>query len=517
MPTVSIGTTDKRVNSTKQTFTSSYSADCKLKEPCSMHDPVFIVQGLSKSNFYNYASFEGRYYHVNDIVYITRDIQEVHCSLDALATYKEAIQNTPAFVQFCSSVQNEWADDPRFNVEKEETNYSKTTEITPLGTLFSQSGTIILRFMDSGASGGVKTLAMTMDIFGRIFDDLYNQLSQRTITEVIALLGGCGSWRDNIISCTWVPFDFDQFQGPYASQFRLGCILCTVPESFKAKYIDSLIPIRKSTVAVSLSFDDLLDLPFTRNSRWYGLQFTSPFGYCSIPIDTIIDTDRLYITAVANMVSGDISYKITEDDKGNGQVLGTSGGNISVDMMGFIGTGVGFFSNAGTSLINTGKLGLGLATLGASMGQSFISASTSSKVAALPKPADVSRADFQNDMGNRAAVISGINGIGSIANFQRSSVCATGTNTGGCTSVFLTEHPGACFLVKKVFVPNLPSNDTYDEYCQEYGYPCNQYFPNGLPDGYVQCAGASCVGATGATAQDLSTINSYLNSGIFIE
>lgn len=516
MPTVSIGTTDKRINSTKQTFSSSYSADCKLKEPCSMHDPVFVVQGLSKSNFYNYASFEGRYYRVDNIVYLTNDIQEVHCSLDALATYKTAIKNTPAFVQFCSTVQNHWADDPRFNVEKEDTSYSSTKEIETL-SIFDESGTVVLRYMDSGNGGGVKQVAMTMSAFGDLFDDLYNELGGHTFEEIVALLGGVGSWRDNIISCTWLPFDMDQYYGQWAAQIRLGCIICPVDTPFTVKFIDGLVPIRKRTVGVTINFDDVLDMPFLRNARWYGLQFVSPFGYCNVPIDTIIDNDTLYCTMVANLISGDISYRLTEDSKGNGQVLGSFSGNVAMDMMGFIGTGVGVHQQLNNGLLNGAKLALGSASLGLSMGQSFMSASNSSYAASAALPKDTARADFKNDVGTRAAVASGINGIGSVANFQRSSACATGSTGGGSASIFLTENPGACFLVKKVFVPNISSTDTYDEYCQEYGYPCNDYFPNGLPDGYVQCAGASCVGATGATLSDLNTINSYLNSGIFIE
>ena len=82
MPTLQIGSISKKINSTKQTFTSSYSYDCKLKDDCSMQSPVFLVQNLTKGNLYNFAKFEGRYYYVDDIIYRTDDIQEVHEQMD---------------------------------------------------------------------------------------------------------------------------------------------------------------------------------------------------------------------------------------------------------------------------------------------------------------------------------------------------------------------------------------------------------------------------------------------------
>ena len=60
MPQLQIGTTTKRVNSTSQQFSLSYAYDVKLKEPCSMQSPVFLLEGLAKGTFYNYAKFEDK-------------------------------------------------------------------------------------------------------------------------------------------------------------------------------------------------------------------------------------------------------------------------------------------------------------------------------------------------------------------------------------------------------------------------------------------------------------------------
>ena len=102
MPNVKIGTISKRLNSTYSTVNGT-SLSCKLKDICGMQSPVFEVQGLTKGTFYNYASFEGRYYWVDEIEYETNNIQYVHCSIDPLATFKDAIKNTYGLVVYGDS------------------------------------------------------------------------------------------------------------------------------------------------------------------------------------------------------------------------------------------------------------------------------------------------------------------------------------------------------------------------------------------------------------------------------
>ena len=168
MSSVTIGMTTKGINSTSRVMSGGVSLDCRLKEPCGLHDPVFIVKGLSKSyNNYNFCTWRGRYYWVNEIVFLTNDIQEVHCSLDPLATFKGAIDEATAFVQFSSTNQNEWADDPRFTPEKEDPDWSYAKKYTP--SFFNTDGYVVLRVMDCLADGGVKTWATSIGNFKNMF------------------------------------------------------------------------------------------------------------------------------------------------------------------------------------------------------------------------------------------------------------------------------------------------------------------------------------------------------------
>lgn len=87
---------DKRVNSTKQPATSTYTAKYSvvLKDNTSFKNPVIQINAPSTSNInkfvYCYDMENGRYYYVNDIVY-AKGIWELQLSCDVLATFKSAI------------------------------------------------------------------------------------------------------------------------------------------------------------------------------------------------------------------------------------------------------------------------------------------------------------------------------------------------------------------------------------------------------------------------------------------
>ena len=75
------------------------------------------------------------------------------------------------------------------------------------------------------------------------------------------------------------------------------------------------------------------------------------------------------------------------------------------------------------------------------------------------------------------------------------------------------------YFTVKIWAPKMISDDptSYTDYCNRYGYPCNKYLSLSNYSGFVQCAGASVQNATGASEAAKATINSYLNSGLYIE
>lgn len=85
---------NKKVNSLKfPTVSPGYSASVLLKENCSILHPVFILQGkkLSEISLYNYLQFNDRFYFIDDIISIGGLRNEIHASVDVLATYVDDI------------------------------------------------------------------------------------------------------------------------------------------------------------------------------------------------------------------------------------------------------------------------------------------------------------------------------------------------------------------------------------------------------------------------------------------
>lgn len=66
---------------------------CTVKEPCELSNPVFILtfdNSVFNSN-YCYCENFGRYYYINERVLISGGRIELHCHVDVLQSYSEAI------------------------------------------------------------------------------------------------------------------------------------------------------------------------------------------------------------------------------------------------------------------------------------------------------------------------------------------------------------------------------------------------------------------------------------------
>jgi hypothetical protein len=93
----------KRENSTKRpgSGTRRITYDCTLKDPTSLHNPVFVLKlDPAKSPHFNYAYVPdwGRYYFVTDITFVTQSICEISLKVDVLATYKNEIGASEQYV-----------------------------------------------------------------------------------------------------------------------------------------------------------------------------------------------------------------------------------------------------------------------------------------------------------------------------------------------------------------------------------------------------------------------------------
>lgn len=546
MPTVSIGNTDKRINSTKQTFTSAASLSCRIKEPTGMSNPVFVVSGLTKGNLYNYCSFEGRYYWIDNIKYLTNNVQEVYCHLDPLATYKSSIQNTSAMVVYGdSSNWNQLVDDVRFQPEVFNASEAKMADIFPFNC--SSSGCIVMTFTQTASvdwmqpsihvlsNCGIHTAIMSWDQFRTCLGDLVtfgNTVPSPTVVtgigeacmEIIQAFArsmestGGASLMDNIKRCIWLPFDLADLISKTNATLRQGLMLGGVLSNNTVWYETSNTAVFMKDGTLAPDIDTITDnIKFLRNKRFTSVQLVTPGGYAQIPNDIFLypsasGNDYHYKAAVC-VADGSWALKLSANNM-HRDTLASFSGNLGVNLMGTIYDGPTTSSRVGDAITGVTKLALTMAT-GSALGAAASGAGVESygSLAAFN--------EYSADEGSVKTLASGIAGM--IPRTGLNASAPSGDFGGSACSLFLggtgsTADPGKVYLATKNYAPKMIVDDptSYASYCNIYGYPVNKFMSLSGVSGYVQCAGAS-VAATGASEASKSTINSYLNSGLYIE
>ena len=532
MPSVSIGTTSKNVNSTSRVFSGGASLSCKLKESCSMQTPVFIVKGLSKGTFYNYASFEGRYYWVDDIVYLTNDIQEVHCHLDPLATFQDAIKHTTAYVKYGDVGHwNKEIDDFRMNPEVQPAVSITANSMSFLGWNSSEGGdhggtVIVTTSACNSDRWGVINWAMSPTGFYNMLWDLGDMLTGSSATfvgdvgkdlaNVFGKIGGVGSWKDNILRAIYLPIPISEYSGT-TEDVVVGGITCTGHQGIIQPY--SNVIYDSDTVTIPWSSESGT-YPFLKNPRWASLQLQTPSGFQDIDTTYIKDQASFGIYSSVDKSTGEWSLVVRETNIGSGLILASASGTFGIDITGTIGPENSSFnafmhktaeltakvySMGGTSVIGSA---------GNAVGEAGIARGSESMFNAGVKMSNLGQKT--SNFLNQSGISSGI--AGAFAQAGISAGNASGQIGGGRTSFFLGG--GSSFNGKLVLkaVQLMPKDlNQYTAYCDKYGYPVNAYLTLSSVSGYCECVGASVQGASGATESNLSTINSYLNGGIYIE
>ena len=539
MPTITIGTISKRLNSTYNTF-SGTQLSCKLKDLCGMQSPVFEVSGLSKGTFYNYAKFENRYYWVNEIAYETNNIQLVYCSIDALATFKDAIKNTNALVIYADS--SHWSkliDDVRLEPEARYATQTIANE-NMFGLSTSSTGCIAMTFTSTTsinwidgqaaqvqAGTGVHTALMSVSAMRECIGDLTGFDPGQGLTgagmlemleafgRVIQSLGG-GSIADYIQRIIWLPFDLTALKNATGASYRLGMFVGGVLADQCEWYEVNPGSIYAHNGNFTVDWGTLTGgNDFMKNSRWISLQVYTPGGFQDIPLYCAKYTNTLYYRTTFSITDGSWNLRLCGDSNMY-DTLTTFSGNISVDMLGTVNLGnqfSGSIADAGASFVS-GAVAMGL---GSVVGGSATGAVTTTTTKGSVNRSQTFSNGFSSDTTDnvdytQTTTSSGISG--SIPRTAFNVRSSTGQFS-GAGSLFLTSTPASMIIYAQCYMPY--TIGTYTNYCDQYGYPCNRFLKIGDCTGYIQCAGASVQGASGATPTNLSTINSFLNSGIYIE
>ena len=528
-----------------------------------MKSPVWIVKDLPwpSGAKINYAIFGNDKYWVDSITSLSNRHWQISAHLDVLATYKAAILENTAMVAYGDFDHwSRYMDDTRFSPDFEQItgqtgDYARVFR-TNFGITFGKTfndSAVVIQVMDT-VGGGMCFYAMTLNNFMAVvsaldvngmntavslFSGNWSNLGTavgQDIASLMGSLGGSSSWRDNFISAIFTFVDIHEYGTPTSQTFNIGAIPVTVEcvnisgvAFLKHAERDTTIPLHWSQEQLARTF---LKLP-----RWCTFQILTPSGYQEIDTTPLIDQSSIGVRMSFNLTTGEWTIRLHEDNSGN--TLGVYCGNVGMDMMKMVSTG----ENAGTWFGNMAKnvggaamsflggvtsMGVGAAQQNVNIANSINDSVGGNMYGDVVKGAEqnLSKAQFTSQA---TQIGSGI--IGSLAGNTTGVSSASGSISSGITSLDCmprysyqgsSEGVSLFQIVRTNFLPYVMvdengniNDDIYLAFCQKYGYPCNRWLPLNSIRGYCRTSGASLI-VRGATPSELSEINSFFNSGVYI-
>lgn len=457
---------EKRVNSLKLP-TGGTSIPCVLKDATSLTAPVLEIQSETRPS-YNYAQIPDfdRYYYVNEWTY-NMGLWSCSLTVDVLSSWRSNILNSRAYVEYSSSTYSNDIIDPRMMTSEEKvyTHWEEPAETS----IFSTNGCYILSIISTDANGYNGACA--------VYALTQSQLSQfsATITAQDFL---DGIWEgiknafnnpfDAIVSCRWIPFDYGALNGSekeiivvYAGSGVSGKLLSS---NFVVSNFGTAIPSRTAETIytdVAPFVTGVLYLPFV--------------GTVPLDLNAFYPSNYIYMKTICDVTTGDLVYTLGQSAE---FFVSTYSGNCATQI----------------PLSNTNIDSLGMAA-----SSSGIIGGLVSTVAGIVKkdPSLISKG-------------LGAVGIGTYGTVRNAEIH---TQTNGAISSRVGAH-----VQRTIELVLIRSNvtDVIGTARQEtIGLPCFRTLLLSTLSGYCQCSGASV--SAPATDNELSLINDYLNSGVYIE
>lgn len=285
----------KAINSTKQP-TGGTTKTVRLKDGCSVINPVFLLTGYDLSN--NYVSWGSRYYYIDDIVILHNDLAEYHCSTDVLATYKDNIGASSQYVVRSASSYDPKVIDTRYpTIADTDEGFVPLTDISS-GIDYS-NGTFVLGVKSKDSDTGVAFYALTPQQFGDFCAYLYSDQWLTATDITVTLQKMLNDPFDYIISCNWYPFTLSFTSAPLYFGFFdwTGHSMARIPESSRIKSFSHTGTLPDHPQIARGSY--LNAAPFTKMM----LNLYS-FGQCVLDPNRFLDSRSVTVTLNIDLFTG---------------------------------------------------------------------------------------------------------------------------------------------------------------------------------------------------------------------
>lgn len=287
---------NKRKNSTKRPSGGS-TRNVVLLEDCSLYEPIFECNYWDYND--NYIKWAGRYYYVTDVVSVRRDLFDVHCVVDALATWKSDVLSTNAFVTFSSSDYDIGI--PDYRLSSDPTTISKFSHQTVFGELAEAYVVSYVGKYNAPSVGLSQSLLSSLQgrIMSNDFINWINNPSQYPVENVITKF--LGNTSDAITRCIYMP----KFKALSSGQ---SIILAGGWDSG----IAGEVPSHKYEVTYNVSIPWAFPSGDFRNrAQFTGMAIYLPgYGFISLNADNYQGQSSISVQCTLDSYSGEITYLI---------------------------------------------------------------------------------------------------------------------------------------------------------------------------------------------------------------
>lgn len=358
---IAFNTFSKRKNSTKQPVDSEGTVmQISLKGECSLVNPNFFISGVER---WCYIKAFGFYYFVDRIAYDINGAQYINCSIDVLASFKQQILNTSAFVIYSSSDYNVNIKDNRIAQTINKIIEKDFSETIFVGNHTYGCYCITTTCVKYGSTGWI----VRSDRFEELVDNLINAGSSVWQSLIEMFSDAIGS----IIGARYMPISYDYFDEiTYGDEIALGdwnSGITGIPTS-DGYVIDSYI------LSIPWTYSD-----FRRCSEFTRFMLQLPFiGYVELSPENLIGKVTLRVAMVLSMITGKITYNVLAFTAGDDEPIEIGSYNAEcgrqvpvatdqINAVGVLAGGVTAGTSAYTGMMKNLAMPLGLGGYGGGM------------------------------------------------------------------------------------------------------------------------------------------------------
>lgn len=372
---IQVGKTDKARNSTKIT-TLTATINVVMKEDSSIIRPIWklhmgsegcpSMEELAGYN-YCYCGHLKRYYYILYVEPISASVSLIHCEVDVLATFRDDILNTNAFIMYAESKYNSLLPDTRLPISYASKCYVSQQVIPDT----DQSGCFVLTAAtpnNDGSTGPAASVVMPESALSSLANKLYGAEWYDSIKNEFY------HPNEALISCIWTPLVAGQATSGGYQQITVGKYDLGGGSTAKKTVDDSfVVPVRlpyASTQQGSKYAGDYRNFePYSQYLLWL-----PGVGLVKLPMKNLLDGTtalsgniNLPVRFSASPITGDVEYQIMRPTYSGGGIADSPiilnvKGNFGVQIP--IATQHGSFGSVVQSLI-TGIGGAAVAVVGA--------------------------------------------------------------------------------------------------------------------------------------------------------